>query len=60
MATHRRPGSLAYASRADEAGFALDGHPAIRSWIDRVRAQPGHLAVVHAYAADPHAGRDLP
>jgi glutathione S-transferase len=51
---------FAYAGRADEAGFALDDYPAIRSWIVRVRAQPGHLATVHSYALDPHAGRELP
>lgn len=51
---------FAYASRADEAGLALDGYPAIRDWIGRVRAQPGHLATVHAYDLDPHSSRDLP
>ena len=51
---------FAYASRAGEAGFALDGYPAIRGWIGRVRAQPGHLATAHAYDLDPHSSRDLP
>ncbi|MGS0999130.1 glutathione S-transferase family protein [Rhodanobacter sp. UC4451_H18] len=51
---------FAYGSRADEAGFALDGYPAIRAWIARVAAQPGFLATMHPYASDPHSVRELP
>jgi len=51
---------FAYGSRAAEAGFALDGYPAIRAWIARVEAQPGFLATMHPYASDPHAVRELP
>ena len=35
----------AYTHVADEGGFDLDGYPAIRSWLERVSAQPGHLAI---------------
>jgi glutathione S-transferase len=51
---------FAYGSRADEAGFPLDDYPAIRGWIGRVRAQPGHLANTYAYDLDPHSGGELP
>ena len=51
---------FAYGSRAAEAGFALDGYPAIREWIARVEAQPGFLATMHPYASDPHSMRELP
>jgi glutathione S-transferase len=32
----------AYTHVADEGGFDLEGYPAIRSWIDRVRSLPGY------------------
>ncbi|MCP1372522.1 glutathione S-transferase family protein [Dyella lutea] len=51
---------FAYGSRADEAGFLLDGYPAIRGWIGRVRAQAGHLATMHPYDVDPHSSGELP
>ena len=35
----------AYTHVADEGGFDLDRYPAIRSWIDRVAAQPGHVTI---------------
>jgi glutathione S-transferase len=35
----------AYTHVADEGGFDLAAYPAIRSWLDRVRAQPGHLGM---------------
>jgi glutathione S-transferase len=35
----------AYTHVADEGGFSLDGYPAIRAWLDRVAAQPGHVAI---------------
>jgi glutathione S-transferase len=33
----------AYTHVAGEGGFELSGHPAIRTWLDRVAAQPGHV-----------------
>ncbi len=33
----------AYTHVADEGGFSLVGYPAVRGWIDRVAAQPGHV-----------------
>ena len=35
----------AYTHAADEGGFSLDGYPAIRAWLDRVAAQPGHVEI---------------
>jgi glutathione S-transferase len=35
----------AYTHVADEGGFELDGYPAIRAWLERVAAQPGHVAI---------------
>jgi glutathione S-transferase len=35
----------AYTHVAHEGGFDLDGYPAIRSWLDRVAAQPGHVPI---------------
>ncbi len=32
-----------YTHVADEAGFDLSGRPAIRAWLARVAAQPGHV-----------------
>jgi glutathione S-transferase len=34
---------FAYTHVAHEGGFDLDPYPAIRAWIDRVAAQPGHI-----------------
>jgi glutathione S-transferase len=51
---------FAYVHLADEAGFALAGHPAVLRWIERVRAQPGFLGQCHPYAIDPYSGGDLP
>lgn len=51
---------FAYASRAEEAGLSLDPYPAFRAWIARVEAQPGHLALSHPYAIDPHSAGELP
>ena len=51
---------FAYASRAGEAGLALDGYAAIRAWIVRVQAQPRFLATMHPYVIDPHSTRELP
>jgi glutathione S-transferase len=35
----------AYTHVAPEGGFDLDGYPAIRGWLDRVSAQPGHVTI---------------
>jgi glutathione S-transferase len=35
----------AYTHVAGEGGFDLGRYPAIRAWIDRVKAQPGHVAI---------------
>jgi glutathione S-transferase len=35
----------AYTHVADEGGFPLDGYPAIRAWLARVAAQPGHVKI---------------
>ena len=35
----------AYTHVADEGGFDLEGYPAIRGWLERVAAQPGHIAI---------------
>ena len=36
----------AYTHIAGEGGFDLDRFPAIRVWLDRVAAQPGHIRMV--------------
>lgn len=35
----------AYTHVADEGGFDLERYPAVRAWIDRVAAQPGHVPI---------------
>ena len=35
----------AYTHVAHEGGFDLERYPAIRAWLDRVAAQPGHIAI---------------
>lgn len=35
----------AYTHVADEGGIPLDRYPAIRAWLDRVAAQPGHIPI---------------
>jgi glutathione S-transferase len=35
----------AYTHAADEGGFSLDELPAIRAWLERVAAEPGHVAI---------------
>jgi len=35
----------AYTHVADEGNFDLDPYPAIRTWLERVAAQPGHVAI---------------
>ena len=38
-------GLYAYTHVADEGGFELDGYPAVRGWLERVRSQPGHIPI---------------
>jgi len=35
----------AYTHVADEGGFDLSGYPRVRAWIERVAAEPGHIAM---------------
>ncbi len=35
----------AYTHVADEGGFDLGGYPAIRAWLGRVAAEPGHVPI---------------
>ena len=34
-----------YTHVADEGGFELERYPAIRAWLDRVAAEPGHVPI---------------
>jgi glutathione S-transferase len=36
---------FAYTHVAPEGGFDLGRYPAIRAWVERVTAQPGHIAI---------------
>ncbi len=38
-------GLYAYTHVAGEGGFELEPYPAIRAWLARVAAQPGHVAI---------------
>ena len=38
-------GLYAYTHVAHEGGFDLEPYPAIRTWLERVAAQPGHVAI---------------
>ena len=35
----------AYTHVAPEGGISLDAYPAVRAWIERVAAQPGHIPI---------------
>ncbi len=35
----------AYTHVGPEGGFELEPYPAIRAWLERVRAQPGHVPI---------------
>jgi glutathione S-transferase len=35
----------AYTHVAPEGGYELDGYPAIRAWLDRIAAEPGHVPI---------------
>jgi glutathione S-transferase len=34
-----------YTHVAEEGGFTLDPYPAVRAWLDRVAAEPGHVPI---------------
>ena len=36
---------MPYAALSHMGGIPLDGHPAVRAWIDRIRALPGFIAM---------------
>jgi glutathione S-transferase len=36
---------FSYTHVAPEGGFTLEGYPTVRSWLTRVAAQPGHIAI---------------
>jgi len=38
----------AYTHVAGEGGFDLGGYPAVREWLERVRAQPRHVPITRA------------
>jgi glutathione S-transferase len=38
----------AYTHVADEGGFDLGRYPAVRAWLDRVRAEPRHVPITQA------------
>jgi glutathione S-transferase len=38
----------AYTHVAHEGGFDLSGYPAVKAWLDRVAAQPGHVPITAA------------
>ena len=35
----------AYTHVAHEGGFELSGYPAVRAWLDRIAAEPGHVPI---------------
>ena len=43
---------FAYTHVAGEGGFDLEPYAAVRAWLDRVRAQPGHLPITWAGTPD--------
>lgn len=50
---------FAYGSLAADAGFDMAPCSNFRRWIERVRAQPGHLAQMHPYSIDPNSVKEL-
>ena len=43
---------FAYTHVAGEGGFELQPYAAVRAWLDRVRAQPGHVPITWAGTLD--------
>jgi glutathione S-transferase len=35
----------AYTHVAHEGGFSLDDYPAVRAWLERIAAEPGHVSI---------------
>ena len=44
-------GLYAYTHVAHEGGFDLAQYPAVRAWLERVKAQPGHVSLSEASGA---------
>lgn len=45
----------AYTHVAEEGGFDLEGYPAVRRWLERFAAQPGHIAITDDVGLKPLA-----
>lgn len=45
-------GLYAYTHVAHEGGFELTGFPAIKAWLERVKAQPKHISITQRKGAD--------
>ncbi|NET06101.1 MAG: glutathione S-transferase family protein [Symploca sp. SIO2B6] len=41
-------GLFAYTHVANQGGFELTKFPAIQAWLERVKAQPGHISILQA------------
>ena len=50
----------AYTHNADESGFDLDACPNVGRWLDRVRAEPGHVPMDRETGALPPSRLDGP
>lgn len=35
----------AYTHNAEEGGFDLNDYPAVGAWLERIAAEPGHVAI---------------
>jgi glutathione S-transferase len=49
--------NFAYAHVAEEAGLALSEHPAVCTWLDRIRALPGFVDDLAPYPDNARPGR---
>jgi glutathione S-transferase len=47
---------FAYTHVAPEAGFELEPYPAVRGWLERVAAEPGHANDLEPYPPNSHVG----
>jgi len=45
-----------YVHVAHEAGVAIDGHPEVARWLERVAAEPGYMNDLEPYPANARAG----
>jgi glutathione S-transferase len=48
---------FAYTQVAPEGGFDLEPFPAVRAWLDRVRAQPGWIPWPERYPSEEHGAQ---